>query len=106
MDREKRKYATIVINGFFGKDTTTPETVTERAVMVVFEALEQLKECSSSMDLIPRPKYGAVGLSYPLMEIVKIGKRIQFGDESIYLRCRDVINLKYKTRISEALMGI
>jgi len=103
----REKYASIVINYFWGKGTTTPETVTERAVIVAFEALEQASMCSRNMDLVPRPYIGPMNnLKYPMKEILKIGKRIEDDDTGGYFICKKEVSRTWRTRILEALWGI
>jgi len=110
MNESERKYASIVINYLFAEKLpplTTPEAVTERAVIIAFEALERANACSRTMDLVPRPYIGPMNnLSYPLKEIVKIGMRIESGDERIYLLCRRILSIShYRVDIIGALSG-
>jgi len=106
MDFNDRQYVAVVINFFWGHGTTTPKGVNEEAALVAYEALEQAKVCSSSMNLVPRPTYAKSGITYALKQLAMIGKRIKQGDTAIYNSCKGVVGLRYKTRIMMALAGV
>ncbi len=106
MDFNNKQYAAVVINFFWGHGTTTPESVYEEAVFVAYEALEQAKVCSSSMDLVPRPTYGKPGIKYVLRQLTMIGKRVKQGDTAIYNSCKGAVGLRYKSKIMMALAGV
>ncbi|PCJ36411.1 MAG: hypothetical protein COA99_13195 [Moraxellaceae bacterium] len=95
-----------VVNYFWGKGTTTPISVNEQVVLVAYEALEEANSCSDSMDLVPRPAYGALNIKYAIKQLVEIGKRISFGDTSIYNSCKGIVGVRYKSKIMMALMGV
>lgn len=106
MDFNDKQNVATVINFFWGHGTTTPEGVNEEAAIVAYEALEQAKVCSKSMDLVPRPTYAKSGIKYVLKQLAGIGKRIKQGDTAIYNSCKGVVALRYRTKIAMALNGI
>ena len=106
MTADERKYLAAVINYFWGAGTVTPAQVNTAAATVAFEALEEAKVCSKSMDLVPRPKYGAVDLKYVIKQLTAVGKRVMANDTKIYLACRSAVGVRYKTRINMAIQGI
>jgi len=106
MDSIEREYVVKVINFFWGKGTTTAQQVNNDAAIVALEALSEAKVCSSSMNLVPRPKYGMVDIKHVIKELVKIGKRIAQGDTGIYDSCKGAVGVRYKSKIMMALMGI
>ena len=105
MDLHDREYVSAVINYFWGQGTATPTTVNESAAEIAYEALEKANVCSNDMDLVPRPAYGALGPSYAVKQLAKIGKRIISGDSGIYNACKAAVGLGYKSAIQIALMG-
>lgn len=106
MDSIEREYVAKVINFFWGQGTTTTQQVNSDAAIIVLEALRQARVCSSSMDLVPRPKYGMIDIKHVVKELVKIGKRIAQGDTEIYNSCKGAVGVRYKSKIMMALMGI
>lgn len=106
MDVYDKEYVAAVINYFWGKGTTTAMGVTDSAALVAYEALSEASVCSDSMDLVPRPAYGALDIKYAVKQLVNIGKRIASGDSSIYNSCKGAVGVKYKTKIMMALMGV
>lgn len=81
-------------------------SVNESAALVAYEALSEANICSDSMDLVPRPAYGALDIKYALKQLANIGKRIASGDTSFYNSCKGAVGVKYKTKIMMALMGV
>lgn len=63
MDIYDREYLAAVINYFWGQGTATPQSVNEAAALIAYEALSEANVCSESMDLVPRPTYGAAGIA-------------------------------------------
>lgn len=106
MDTIEKEYVAKVINYFWGQGTTTTHQVNDEAATVAYEALNEAKVCSSSMNMVPRPKYGVIDIKYVVKELVKIGKRIAENDTAIYESCKGAVGVKYKSKILMALMGI
>jgi len=106
MDIYEREHISVVVNFFWGKGTATPQTVNEGVAMVAYEALEEARVCSDSMDLVPRPTYGAVGIKWIIKQLAKIGKRILSGDTRIYDTCKGQVAARYRSKILMALMGV
>jgi len=106
MDVYDKEYVAAVVNYFWGKGTATPLSVNDQVVLVAYEALEDANVCSDSMDLVPRPAYGALNVKYAIKQLAKIGKRISSGDTSIYNSCKGVVGVRYKSKIMMALMGV
>lgn len=106
MDVNDKKYVAVVINYFWGRDTTTPAGVNEAAALVAYDALVQANVCSDAMDLVPRPTYAKSGIKYVLTQLAGIGKRIQSGDTAIYNTCKGAVGLRYKSKIVMALSGV
>lgn len=105
MDVYEREYVAAVINYFWGPDITSPHTVNERAATIAYKILDEAKICSDSMDLVPRPM-SVPGSKYAIKQLVKIGKRILSGDESIYKACKYKVGVNFKSEIKMALWGI
>ena len=101
-----KEYIAIVINYFWGEGTATSQSVNERVVLVVYEALEQAKICSDSMDLVPRPTYGTSSIKMIIIQLAGIGRRIKSGNAKVYNSCRGQVGVNYKSKIKMALMGI
>ncbi len=106
MDTTEKEYVARVINYFWGQGTTTTHQVNDQAAIVTFEALNEAKVCSNSMNMVPRPKYGMIDVKHALKELVKIGKRIAKNDAAIYESCKGAVGVKYRSKILMALMGI
>lgn len=106
MDVYDKEYIAAVVNYFWGKGTTTALSVNDKVVLVAFEALEEANVCSDSIDLVPRPAYGALNIKYAIKQLAKIGKRISSGDTSIYNSCKGIVGARYKSKVIMALMGI
>lgn len=102
----EKEYIAAVINYFWGKGTATPQSVNERVVLVIYEALEKAHICSDSMDFVPRPSYGAANVKWVITQLAKIGKRISSGHALIYNSCRGQVGVNYKSKIMMALMGV
>ena len=58
---------------------STPLSVNDSTAMIAIEALSAANACSKSMDLVPRPAYGALNLKWTIDELVDIGERIASG---------------------------
>ncbi len=106
MNLDEREHIATVINYFFGNDTATPATVNEQTAKVVYNALNEARSCSTSMDLVPRPSSGKAGISYVVKQVAKIGKRMAEGDTALYEACRVQVARNYKSAIQFALMGL
>jgi hypothetical protein len=106
MDIYEREYITAVVNFFWGKGTATPQTINESAAIVAYEALEEAKVCSDSMDYVPRPTYGASSIKWIIKQLAKIGKRIISGDTKLYDSCKGQVAARYRSKITLALMGM
>ncbi len=106
MDIYEREYVSAVVNYFWGKGIATPPNINERVALVVYEALEEAHMCSDTMDLVPRPTYGAANVRWVVIQVAKIGKRILSGNTLIYNSCKGQVGVKYKSKILMALMGV
>ena len=106
MDVYDKEYIAAVVNYFWGKGTATALNVNDKVVLVAYEALEEANVCSNSMDLVPRPAYGALDIKYAIMQLALIGERISSGDTSIYNSCKGIVGARYKSKVLMALMGM
>ena len=106
MDTNEKVYVAAVINFFWGQGTATPESVTEQAAIVAYNALNEANICSGRMDYVPRLSYSPLSISYIVEQLVKIGIRILSKDTGIYEVCRVGVSAKYNFEISLALQGM
>lgn len=106
MDIYEREHVSVVVNFFWGKGTATPQSINENVALVAYEALEEARICSDSMDFVPRPTYGAASIKWIIKQLSKIGKRIISGDTKIYHTCKGQVAARYRSKILMALMGV
>jgi len=106
MDFYEKEYVAAVVNYFWGNGTATPQSVNEKVALVAYEALEEARICSDSMDLVPRPTSGVASIKWALKQLSKIGKRIMYGDTRIYDSCKAQVGINYKHKVMMALRGI
>lgn len=106
MDLHEREYIATAVNYFWGQGTVTPSTVNEGVAQVTYKALEEAGVCSDSMDLVPRPAYGALDIKYIIKQVAMAGQRITNGEAAFYQSCRGRAAINYKPEIAMALMGV
>lgn len=106
MDMSEKQDIATLINFFWGSGTATALSVNESAALTAYEALEQANICSSNMDLVPRPGYGALDIKYIVKQLANIGKRIAIGDSAAYNACKSLVSSRYRSKITLSLMGV
>jgi len=97
-----------VVAFFWGKNNANNVPMTERAVTSVVSALETAGACSKKMDLVSRPHNSLArpAFAYAIKQITNIAKNLNFGNSGIYISCKNVVAISYRTRIAEIIAGI
>jgi hypothetical protein len=80
--------------------------VNENSAKVLYDALAEAQSCSASIDLVPRPTYGAAGMSYIVKQVAQIGLRIASGDTRVYDSCRNAVAARFRGKMDMALQGL
>lgn len=106
MDLYDREYAAEVINFFWPQLNAKPNSINEEMVRVAFTALSKSKECSKSMDLVPRPTLKRPDIGWVIKQLKKIGKRIRNGQTGIYIVCREAVSYGYIRQMQMAAQGL
>lgn len=97
-----------VVSFFWGESNAELVPLNEQSVSAVMEALEAAGVCSEAMDLVPRPHNSITkpAFSHAIKQIKRIAKELTFGSSGTYMNCRNMVALKYRTRISEIVNGL